>query len=110
MTTRAVVSFFEQLAKPQQRTMKMLAEVGLEYLSDPDPVKPELLAELGAASHGRMRSRIRQALKNIGRQDLLAGMGNGGPPIAEPEPVAEEMGAGPEPVADKTQAGRGPAA
>ena len=99
LATRAVVSFFEQLAKPQQRTMKMLAEVGLEYLSEPDPVKPELLAELGAASHGRMRSRIRQALKNIGRQDLLAGMGGGGPPIAELEPMPGEAETGPEPAA-----------
>ncbi len=87
---RVVVLFLERMARPEQRELKLLKEMGLEYMMETDLARPELLVELGAVSHGRLRNRIRQALKNIGRHDLLDLMGNGGPPIVEQELMAGE--------------------
>jgi len=66
LASRAVVLFFESWNEPGQA---------------------ELLAELGAVSHGLLRKRIRQALKNMHRPDLLDCFGGGGPSVIEPEPA-----------------------
>jgi hypothetical protein len=102
---RVVVLFLEQVAGPKDREAEILAGAGCIQLADTDRIQAELLAELGAVSHGRLRSRIRQTLKKMRRTDLFAQMGAGGPPIGEPMPKLVE--AETEPAGGKAEGGPG---